>query len=137
MTSCQLLKEGEQPPKTLVKTLQVRHDDLKEAAAAFLAELAGAGDFLASQRAQHAADHAAEAEAIGAELRGMAPALQQGLFADPDAAPAEVLRQLEPVMERLSHLKASYPDCKRSACSCTSSNACKGCCGLFRAGGRT
>ena len=96
--------------------VQVRHDDLREAAARFVDALAAGKEWLAECRDEQAAALAAEVAAMKGELLDMAAGLGGGVFVDPGAAAAEVVLQLDHAQERIAVLRVR---CLLAVIECT------------------
>ena len=91
-------------------TPQVRHDDLREAAARFVDALAAGKEWLADCRDEQAAGLAAEVAATKGELAALASGLGGSVFVDPGAAAAEVVLQLDRAQERIAVLRVRRCD---------------------------
>lgn len=85
---------------------QIRHDDLAEAVAAFREALAAGAAFVeGALPGQAEALQEAVRECLEAAQQ-LAHALEEGIWSDPEAAPAEAVEELQQLLDRVDELKA-------------------------------
>ena len=85
--------------------VQVKHDDLKEAAQHYVEELVAGKEFIADQKGSQLDALSTGIRSVNEELASSLASLQQGEFVDPEAPPAEVVNDLEQLQARLQALK--------------------------------
>ena len=87
--------------------LQVKHDDLKEAAARFVEALVAGKEFIADHKPSQTEVLDQGIKAVNEELLSLLGSLHEGLFVDAASPPAQVVNALEQLQERLAQLKVS------------------------------
>ena len=85
--------------------LQVKHDDLKEAAQRFVEELAAGKEFIADHKPAQTEVLDAGIKTVQEELASLLGSLHEGLYVDAGSPPADVVNALEQLQERLAQLK--------------------------------
>jgi hypothetical protein len=95
--------------------LQVKHDDLKEAAGRFVEELVAGKEFIADHKPTQVGVLDQGIKAVNEELLSLLGSLHEGLYVDATSPPADVVNALEQLQERLAQLKvliASVAGCQ-------------------------
>ncbi len=95
--------------------LQVKHDDLKEAAGRFVEELVAGKEFIADHKPTQVEVLDQGIKAVNEELLSLLGSLHEGLYVDAISPPADVVNALEQLQERLAQLKvltASVAGCQ-------------------------
>lgn len=85
--------------------MQVKHDDLKEAAARFVEELVAGKEFIADHKPTQVEVLDQAIKAINDELLSLLGSLHEGLYVDASSGPADVVNSLQQLQERLAQLK--------------------------------
>ena len=85
--------------------VQVKHDDLKEAAQRFVEELSAGKEFIADHKPAQTEVLDAGIKTIQEELASLLGSLHEGLYVDAGSPPADVVNSLEQLQERLAQLK--------------------------------
>jgi len=85
--------------------LQVKHDDLKEAAGRFVEELVAGKEFIADHKPTQVEVLDQGIKAVNEELLSLLGSLHEGLYVDATSPPADVVNALEQLQERLAQLK--------------------------------
>ncbi len=85
--------------------LQVKHDDLKEAATRFVEELVAGKEFIADHKPTQVEVLDQGIKAVNDELLSLLGSLHEGLYVDATSPPADVVAALEQLQERLAQLK--------------------------------
>ena len=85
--------------------MQVKHDDLKEAAARFVEELGAGKEFIADHKPTQVEVLDQAIKAVNDELLSLLGSLHEGLYVDAASPPADVVNSLEQLQERLAQLK--------------------------------
>ena len=111
--------------------VQVKHDDLKEAAQHYVEELVAGKEFIADQKGSQLDALSTGIRSVNEELASSLASLQQGEFVDPEAPPAEVVNDLEQLQARLQALKVG----RGSICIYIYVHACGAVCRGTRAAG--
>ncbi|KAK9828903.1 hypothetical protein WJX72_002692 [[Myrmecia] bisecta] len=86
---------------------QVKHDELRDAAARLMEELQAGKEFLADHKTEQIGTLETAVAGVNEELLGMLSNLHQGIFIDPETPPAEAVNELEQILERITELKAA------------------------------
>ena len=89
--------------------IQVKHDDLKEAAARFVEELVAGKEFIADHKPTQVEVLDQAIKAVNDELLSLLGSLHEGLYVDATSPPADVVNALEQLQERLAQLKVPQP----------------------------
>ena len=96
------------PAIQYILDLQVKHDDLKEAAARFVEALVAGKEFIADHKPTQTEVLDQGIKAVNEELLSLLGSLHEGLFVDAASPPAEVVGALEQLQERLAQLKVHH-----------------------------
>ena len=88
--------------------VQVKHDDLKEAAAKFVEALVAGKEFIADHKPTQTEVLDQGIKAVNEELLSLLGSLHEGLYVDAVSPPADVVNALEQLQERLAQLKVLY-----------------------------
>ena len=85
--------------------MQVKHDDLKEAATRFVEELSAGKEFIADHKPTQVEVLDQAIKAVNDELLSLLGSLHEGLYVDASSPSADVVNSLEQIQERLTQLK--------------------------------
>ena len=88
--------------------LQVKHDDLKEAAAKFVEALVAGKEFIADHKPAQTEVLDQGIKAVNEELLSLLGSMHEGLYVDAASPPADVVNALEQLQERLAQLKVLH-----------------------------